>query len=124
VGRVARARVDSIAEPRARARGAGSEFVLSCDMRFARRERAIRGQFEVGMGAVPGGNPMARLLGLHRSTLVAQQEQSARELNPFQLCVAPSGDLGLRKSRIGEASNRNADEARQELKSCAHRRTT
>ena len=62
--RLSRAPVASIAEIRGRARGAGSEFVLSCDMRFASRERAILGQFEVGMGAVPGGNPMARLAGL------------------------------------------------------------
>ena len=61
--RLSRAPVASIAEIRGRARGAGSEFVLSCDMRFA-SERAILGQFEVGMGAVPGGNPMARLAGL------------------------------------------------------------
>jgi hypothetical protein len=27
-------------------------------------ERAVLGQFEVGLGAVPGGNPMARLAGL------------------------------------------------------------
>jgi enoyl-CoA hydratase/carnithine racemase len=33
-------------------------------MRFASHERGILGQFEVGMGAVPGGNPMARLAGL------------------------------------------------------------
>jgi len=62
--RLSRAPVASIAEIRGRARGAGSEFVLSCDMRFASRERGILGQFEVGMGAVPGGNPMARLAGL------------------------------------------------------------
>jgi enoyl-CoA hydratase/carnithine racemase len=62
--RLSRAPVASIAEIRGRARGAGSEFALSCDMRFASRERAILGQFEVGMGAVPGGNPMARLAGL------------------------------------------------------------
>ena len=62
--RLSRAPVASIAEIRGRARGAGSEFVLACDMRFASRERAIFGQFEVGMGAVPGGNPMARLAGL------------------------------------------------------------
>lgn len=52
----------SVHEPGARS--AGSEFVLACDMRFASRERGILGQFEVGMGAVPGGNPMARLAGL------------------------------------------------------------
>jgi enoyl-CoA hydratase/carnithine racemase len=62
--RLSRAPVASIAEIRGRARGAGSEFVLACDMRFASRERGILGQFEVGMGAVPGGNPMARLAGL------------------------------------------------------------
>lgn len=59
--RLSRAPVVSIAAIRGRARGAGSEFVLSCDIRFASRERAILGQFEVGVGAVPGGNPMTRL---------------------------------------------------------------
>jgi len=51
----------SVASIRGRARGAGSEFVLACDMRFGSRERCILGQFEVGVGAVPGGGPMARL---------------------------------------------------------------
>ncbi len=59
--RLSRAPVVSIAAIRGRARGAGSEFVLSCDIRFASREKAILGQFEVGVGAVPGGNPMTRL---------------------------------------------------------------
>ena len=59
--RLSRVPVVSIAAIRGRARGAGSEFALSCDIRFASREKAILGQFEVGMGAVPGGNPMARL---------------------------------------------------------------
>jgi enoyl-CoA hydratase/carnithine racemase len=62
--RLSRAPVVSIAEIRGRARGAGSEFALACDMRFASLERAILGQFEVATGAVPGGNPMARLAGL------------------------------------------------------------
>jgi enoyl-CoA hydratase/carnithine racemase len=43
-----------------RARGAGSEFVLATDIRFA-GPGAVLGQFEVGMGSVPGGNPMGRL---------------------------------------------------------------
>lgn len=64
LARLSRAPVASIAEIRGRARGAGSEFVLACDMRFASRERGILGQFEVGLGAIPGGNPMARLAGL------------------------------------------------------------
>jgi len=59
--RLSRAPVVSIASIRGRARGAGSEFVLACDMRFASRENAVLGQFEVGAGVVPGGGPMARL---------------------------------------------------------------
>src|SRR5262249_20826797 len=59
--RLSRAPVVSIASIRGRARGAGSEFVLACDMRFASRENAALGQFEVAPGVVPGGGPMARL---------------------------------------------------------------
>jgi enoyl-CoA hydratase/carnithine racemase len=59
--RLSRAPLVSIASIRGRARGAGSEFVLACDLRFASRENALLGQFEVGTGVVPGGGPMARL---------------------------------------------------------------
>jgi enoyl-CoA hydratase/carnithine racemase len=59
--RLSRAPVVSIASIRGRVRAAGSEFVLACDLRFASRENALLGQFEVGTGVVPGGGPMARL---------------------------------------------------------------
>jgi enoyl-CoA hydratase/carnithine racemase len=59
--RLARAPVVSIASVRGCARGAGSEFVLACDLRFASRERTLLGQFEVATGLVPEGSPMARL---------------------------------------------------------------
>jgi enoyl-CoA hydratase/carnithine racemase len=59
--RLSRAPVASIASIRGRARGAGSEFVLACDMRFASRENTLLGQPEVGLSVVPGGGPMARL---------------------------------------------------------------
>jgi enoyl-CoA hydratase/carnithine racemase len=59
--RLARAPTVSIASIRGRARGAGSEFVLACDLRFASHENTLLGQFEVGTGVVPGGGPMARL---------------------------------------------------------------
>jgi len=58
--RLSRLPVATVSEIRGRARGAGSEFVLATDIRFA-SENAILGQFEVGVGAVPGGGPMARL---------------------------------------------------------------
>ena len=50
----------TISAIRGRARGAGSEFVLATDIRFA-GDRAILGHPEVGLGSVPGGGPMARL---------------------------------------------------------------
>ncbi len=59
--RLSRAPAVSIAAIRGRARGAGSEFALACDLRFASRENTLLGQFEVGIGVVPGGGPMARL---------------------------------------------------------------
>jgi len=59
--RLARAPVVSIGSIRGRARSAGSEFVLACDLRFASRENTLFGQWEVGVGVVPGGGPMARL---------------------------------------------------------------
>jgi enoyl-CoA hydratase/carnithine racemase len=59
--RLSRAPAVSIASIRGRARGAGSEFVLACDLRFASRENTLLGQFEVGIGVVPGGGPMSRL---------------------------------------------------------------
>jgi enoyl-CoA hydratase/carnithine racemase len=59
--RLSRAPTVSIASIRGRARGAGSEFVLACDLRFASRENTLLGQFEVGTGVVPGGGAMARL---------------------------------------------------------------
>jgi enoyl-CoA hydratase/carnithine racemase len=58
--RLSRAPVISIASIRGRARGAGSEFVLACDLRFASRENTTLGRFEIGTGVVPGG-PIARL---------------------------------------------------------------
>ena len=51
----------SIASIRGRVRGAGSEFALACDLRFASRENALLGPFELGAGVVPGRGPTARL---------------------------------------------------------------
>jgi enoyl-CoA hydratase/carnithine racemase len=61
LARLSRAPVVSIASIRGRATGVGSELALASDMRFARREKAVLSQWEVGAGLVPGGGPMARL---------------------------------------------------------------
>lgn len=62
--RLSRSRAVTISALRGRARGAGSEFALATDIRFASRERAVLGQFEVGFAAVPGGGPSTRLPGI------------------------------------------------------------
>lgn len=62
--RLTRAPFVSIALIRGRATGNGSEIALACDMSFASREKAILSQWEVGVGMVAGGGPMARLPGL------------------------------------------------------------
>ena len=54
----------TISAIRGRARGAGSEFALATDIRFASRERAVLGQFEIGVGAAPGGGALNRLSSL------------------------------------------------------------
>jgi enoyl-CoA hydratase/carnithine racemase len=59
--RLSRVPVVSIAMIRGRATGNGSELALACDMTFASREKALLSQWEVGVGMVAGGGPMARL---------------------------------------------------------------
>jgi enoyl-CoA hydratase/carnithine racemase len=71
----------SIASITGRVRGAGSEFILGCDMRFA-GDRAVFGQPEVGVGAIPGGGAaqqLARLMGRARAieVLVGADDFSA-----------------------------------------------
>jgi enoyl-CoA hydratase/carnithine racemase len=59
--RITRAPVVSIAKIEGRATGNGSEITLACDMAFISRERGLLSQWEVGVGMVAGGGPMARL---------------------------------------------------------------
>lgn len=68
--RLSEMRQITIAQVEGIARGAGSEFALACDMRFASRERAVFGQIEAGFGAVPGAGAiqhLTRLLGRGRA---------------------------------------------------------
>ena len=56
----------TIALIRGRATGNGSEITLACDMAFASKEKAIISQWEVGVGMVAGGGPMAPVAPTHR----------------------------------------------------------
>jgi enoyl-CoA hydratase/carnithine racemase len=63
-------RLVTLAQIEGRIRGAGSEFVLACDMRFAARESAIFSQFEPAFGVLPGGGAaqhLTRLMGRARA---------------------------------------------------------
>ena len=63
-------RLVTIAQIEGRVRGAGSEFVLACDMRFAARESAIFSHFEPVFGVIPGGGAaqhLTRLMGRGRA---------------------------------------------------------
>ncbi len=51
----------SIGQIEGRARGGGSEFLASLDMRFAAEGRAILAQPEVALGIIPGGGGTQRL---------------------------------------------------------------
>jgi enoyl-CoA hydratase/carnithine racemase len=63
-------RLVTIAQIEGRVRGAGNEFVLACDMRFAARQSAIFSQPELGFGLIPGAGGiqhLTRLIGRGRA---------------------------------------------------------
>ena len=67
---LAGSRLVTIAQIEGRVRGAGSEFVLACDMRFASRESAVFAQIEPAFGLLPGGGAteyLVRLMGRARA---------------------------------------------------------
>src|SRR5229473_5530161 len=79
--RLTRLPVVSIALIRGRATGNGSEITLACDMSFASRELAVLSQWEVGVGLVAGGGPMARLprlIGRNRALEVLLSSEDIR----------------------------------------------
>jgi enoyl-CoA hydratase/carnithine racemase len=79
--RLTRAPVVSIALIRGRATGKGSELTLASDMSFASKEKAILSQWEVGVGMVAGGGPMARLpqlIGRNRALEVLLSSEDIR----------------------------------------------
>jgi enoyl-CoA hydratase/carnithine racemase len=79
--RLTRLPAASIALIRGRATGNGSEITLACDMSFASRDKAVLSQWEVGVGLVAGGGPMARLprlIGRNRALEVLLSSEDIR----------------------------------------------
>ena len=86
--RLTRLPVASIALIRGRATGNGSEITLACDMSFASREKTVISQWEVGVGMVAGGGPMARLprlIGRNRAleVLLSSEDISAQQAEAY-----------------------------------------
>lgn len=80
--------VVTIAQVEGRTRGAGSEFVLACDLSFASLEGAVFGQIEGGVGMVPGAGAvqhLARSLGRQRAleVLLGAEDYDARQAEHY-----------------------------------------
>jgi enoyl-CoA hydratase/carnithine racemase len=98
--RLTRLPAASIALIRGRATGNGSEITLACEMSFASREKTIIPQWEVGVGMVAGGGPMARLprlIGRNRALEVLLRSEDIRadqaEAYGYVNRVLPDSDL-------------------------------
>jgi enoyl-CoA hydratase/carnithine racemase len=64
VGRLGTAPFVTVGSIRGRARGIGNEFLVSLDVRFASREKAVLGQLEIGTAVIPGCGGIQRLVRL------------------------------------------------------------
>jgi enoyl-CoA hydratase/carnithine racemase len=87
-------RLVTIAQVEGRVRGAGSEFVLACDMSFAARGLAIFGQPEAGFGLIPGAG------GIHH---LARQMGRGRALEAILSADDYDADLAERYGWINRA---------------------
>ena len=94
-------RLVTIAQIEGRVRGAGSELVLACDMRFAARESAIFGQPEGGLGSIPGAGGiqhLTRLMGRGRAleVMLSAEDYDADLAERYGWInrALPAGELG------------------------------
>lgn len=92
--RISRLPQVTIGELQGRARGAGSEFLLALDMRFASRERGMLGQPEAAVGLLPGAGGTVRL---------AQLLGRARALEVCLGCCDFDADMAERYGWINRA---------------------
>ena len=133
-------RLVTIAQIEGRVRGAGSEFVLACDLRFAARESAIFGQLELAFGTIPGGGAvqhLVRLMGRARALEVLLSAEDydaelaerygwinralpAQALNDFVSSLAhriarfPDSGLATVKERVNAIALAPADDFRRD----------
>ena len=138
--RLSTSRLVSIAQIEGRARGAGSEFVLACDMRFAACGSAIFSQMEPAFGLIPGAGGaqhLARLMGRGRAleVMLGADDYSAdlaerygwinralpaRELDGFVRALAhrignfPAMGHTIVKERVNEVALAPVDEFRRD----------
>jgi len=93
-------------------RGAGSEVVLACDMRFATRESAIFSQFEPAFGLLPGwrGRPTPRAAHGPRSSARGHFRRDSDIFGdgvrnpPAQLRIQAALKRGLQPTRANSAT--------------------
>jgi enoyl-CoA hydratase/carnithine racemase len=133
-------RLITIAQIEGRVRGAGSEFVLACDLRFAARESAIFSQPEQGFGLIPGAGGiqhLTRLMGrgralevmlsaddydaglaerygwINRAVPAASLAEFVRSL-AHRIARCPAGGRGALKDRVNAISLAPADDFRRD----------
>src|SRR5262245_13714819 len=89
--RLSESRLVTIAQVEGRVRGAGSKFVLACDLRFAALESAIFSQPESGFGLIPGAGGiqhLTRLLGRARALdVMLDADDYAADLAERYVCT-------------------------------------
>jgi enoyl-CoA hydratase/carnithine racemase len=143
-------RLVTIAQIEGRVRGAGSEFVLACDLRFAARESAIFAQLELAFGTIPGGGAvqhLVRLMGRARALEVLLSAEDydaelaerygwinralpAKSLNDFVSTLAhriakfPDGGLAMVKERVNAIALAPVDDFRRDSDLFAERART
>jgi enoyl-CoA hydratase/carnithine racemase len=127
--RLTRLPVASIALIRGRATGNGSEITLACDMSFASREKTIISQWEVGVGMVAAGGPMARLphlIGRNRAleVLLSSEDIRAEQAEAYGYInrALPDASTSRGTSKIG-SDTISAKLRRQDERSAKERST-
>lgn len=70
-----------IASIAGRARGAGNELILQCDLRYAARGRTFLGNFEAAIGLIPGAGGIAYLAALTGRAKAFEYVLSGRDID-------------------------------------------